>query len=92
MSVTAPTETSPEVADIRATLMADLATPAEIAKALGYSQRTIFRMIGDGLLPIVRVGAKKFVVISTARAMMMATAAATRHQSVHRGRPRKKVA
>lgn len=78
--------TTAAIADVRAKLLEDLAPIDVFAAAVDRSTRTIARMIATGMIPTVRLGNAPFVIVSAARAALMATAT-TRHAPGRRGRP-----
>jgi hypothetical protein len=74
---------------IRTAVFADLASVPAFAAAVEKSERTIGRLISQGL-PIVRVGATPYVVVSKAAQFIMATAPDRNVRP--RGRPVKRAA
>lgn len=88
MSETTPGRAQ-HVAAARAAIFDDLASITVVALAANKSERTIRRMIAAGELPVVEFGRTKLVVLSAARARLVAKA--EEREPVRRGpgRPRK---
>jgi excisionase family DNA binding protein len=55
-----------------ADLFNDLTTVNEAAKALRKSRSTVLRMVAEGKLPCIWVGRTPYIVVSRARAALMA--------------------